>query len=233
MGRAEVGFGPEFRAGCRAIAPAAVAAIPIGLLFGAVAATKGLSPLEVALMSVLVFAGGAQFAAIEAWAYPVPIAALVFATLLINARHVLMGASLAPKIRATRMQKLLGAWILTDETWAMAEHRALAAPVSPAFWLGMAVVLAPGWIGPTALGAFLGPLLGDPQRLGADFAFTALFIGLIAGFGRGRSVLLPAGASGGVAALVYTVVGSPWHVMAGALAGVAAAFLWARGEARA
>src|SRR3954471_15241326 len=90
-------FRREFRAGLRDIAPVAVAALPIGLLFGAVAAAKGLSALEVGLMSAFVFAGGAQFAAIEAWAHPAPIAALAFATLLINARHVLMGASLGPK----------------------------------------------------------------------------------------------------------------------------------------
>ena len=54
----------DIRAGLRDIAPVAVAALPIGLLFGAIAAAKGMSPLEVTLMSALVFAGGAQFAAI-------------------------------------------------------------------------------------------------------------------------------------------------------------------------
>jgi predicted branched-subunit amino acid permease len=97
----------EAQAGLRDIAPAAIAAVPIGLLFGAVAAAKGLSAAEVALMSTLVFAGGAQFAAVEAWTYPVPVAALAFATLLINARHVLMGASLSSKFQATRRQKLV------------------------------------------------------------------------------------------------------------------------------
>ena len=69
---------PDAREGLRDIAPVMVAAAPIGVLFGAVAASKGLSVAEVALMSVLVFAGGAQFAAIEMWSYPVPIAAILF-----------------------------------------------------------------------------------------------------------------------------------------------------------
>ena len=55
----------EARDGLRDIAPAMVAAIPIGLLFGALSVAKGLSVLEVVLMSALVFAGGAQFAAME------------------------------------------------------------------------------------------------------------------------------------------------------------------------
>mgnify|MGYP000957633712 FL=1 len=99
----------DIRRGLSDIWPAAVAAAPIGLLFGAVAASKGLSPFEVFLMSIMVFAGGAQFAAIELWASPAPVAALVFSTLLINARHVLMGASLAPKLQGfSRWQKFLG-----------------------------------------------------------------------------------------------------------------------------
>ena len=91
----------DIKRGLNDIWPAAVAAAPIGLLFGAVAASKGLSPFEVFLMSIMVFAGGAQFAAIELWASPAPVAALVFSTLPINARHVLMGASLRPSSRAS------------------------------------------------------------------------------------------------------------------------------------
>jgi 4-azaleucine resistance transporter AzlC len=214
----------EVRAGLRDIAPVAVAAVPIGLLFGAVAAAKGLSPLEVTLMSALVFAGGAQFATIETWTYPVPVAAIVFATLLINARHVLMGASLGPKLRASRWQKWLGFFFLTDESWALAERRSLDVPVTAAYWFAMAATLPFAWVGSSAAGAVLGALVGDPSRVGADFAFTALFIGLIAGFGRSRTTLVTVAVSGSVAALTYVSIGTPWHVAAGALAGIAAAY---------
>jgi 4-azaleucine resistance transporter AzlC len=220
----------EARAALRDIAPVAVAAVPIGLLFGAVAVAKGLSPLEATLMSALVFAGGAQFAAIETWSYPVPVAAIVFATLLINIRHVLMGASLAPKLRATRWQKLAGLFFLTDESWALAERRAMDRPVTAAYWFAMAAVLPVAWVGSTALGAVLGSFLGDPARFGADFAFTALFIGLIAGFGTGRTTLVTIAASASAAALTHLTAGAPWHVPAGALAGIAAAYLTAGKE---
>ncbi len=220
----------EARAGLKDIAPAAVAAIPIGLLFGAVAVAKGLSPLEVGLMSVLVFAGGAQFAAIETWVSPAPVAALAFATLLINARHILMGASLGPKLRASRAQKILGFYFMTDESWAVAERRFLDRPVTPAYWFAMAALLFSAWVGSTILGAVLGSFLGDPARLGADFAFTALFIGLIAGFGHGRVALVTVAVSGAVAALVHVTLGAPWHVAMGALAGIGAAYLAAPQE---
>ncbi len=221
----------DVRDGLRDIAPVAIAALPIGLLFGAIAVAKGLSPLEVVLMSALVYAGGAQFAAIETWVQPAPIVVLAFATLLINLRHVLMGASLAPKMRATRLQKLLGFYVLTDEAWALAERRSIDRPVTMAYWLAMAAVLPLTWVGSSAAGAVLGSFLGDPARLGADFAFTALFIGLVAGFGRSRVTLVTIAVSAAVAALVYKAVGAPWHVAAGAVAGIAAAYL-AAGEAQ-
>jgi 4-azaleucine resistance transporter AzlC len=214
----------EIRAALRDIAPVAVAAVPIGLLFGAVAVAKGLSPLETTLMSALVFAGGAQFAAIETWVYPVPVATITFATLLINARHVLMGASLGPKFPAKGWQKWLGFYFLTDEAWALAERRALDRPVTAAYWFAMAGILPLAWVGSSAVGAVLGSFLGDPGRLGADFAFTALFIGLIAGFGTNRVNLVTVGVSAAVAALTYVTVGTPWHVAAGALCGIAAAY---------
>ncbi|QFU17117.1 AzlC family ABC transporter permease [Microvirga thermotolerans] len=219
----------DARAGLRDIAPAAIAAVPIGLLFGAVAVTKGLSPAEVALMSALVFAGGAQFAAIETWTSPAPVLALAFGTFLINVRHVLMGASLSPKADLSRGGKLAAFFFLTDESWALAERRALDRPVTGAYWAAMAAVLYFNWVVSTTLGAVLGSLLGDPARFGADFAFTALFIGLVASFGRSRVTLVTVAASAAVAALVHRFVGAPWHVASGALAGIAAAYL-AAGE---
>ena len=154
----------EVRAGLRDIAPIVVAAVPISLLFGAVAAAKGLSPLEVTVMSALVFAGGAQFAAIETWIHPAPILTLAFATLLINARHVLMGASLSPKVRMSRIQKFLAFFFLTDEAWALSERRAMDRPVTGAYWAVMGIVLWANWTLFSGLGAFLGSFLGDPER---------------------------------------------------------------------
>jgi 4-azaleucine resistance transporter AzlC len=219
------------RDGLRDIWPVMVAAFPIGLLFGALCAGKGLSVAEAGLMSLLVFAGGAQFAAVELWTTPVPVAALVFSAALINARHVLMGASLAPKLaRFALWQRLVGFHFMTDETWALAERRALAQKVTPAYWFTAALLLPVAWISGTVLGGWLGSFMGDPARFGADFAFTALFIGLVAGFWRGRVTLFTVAASGGASAAVYVLAGPPWHVAAGAAAGIAAAYAAAPAE---
>ena len=216
----------EIRAGLIDIAPPALAAVPIGFLFGAVATSKGLSVAEVFLMSASVFAGGAQFAAIEQWTKPAPILALAFGTLLINARHILMGASLAPKTGLfAPWQRFLGFFAMADENWALSERRAGVSRLTPAYYFAMTVSFYLNWLVWSTAGALIGPWLGDPGRFGADFAFTALFIGLIAGFWKGRASAAPIIASGLVAALVKVTVGAPWYVPAGALAGIAAAWL--------
>jgi 4-azaleucine resistance transporter AzlC len=216
----------DVRRGFGDIWPAMLAAVPIGLLFGALAAGKGLSPLEVMVMGVLVFAGGAQFAAVELWATPAPIGALVFSTLLINARHVLMGASIAPKLQGfSRGQKLLGLYYMADENWALAEKRARTHRLTPAYWFGMLIPFVVCWITTSTLGAIVGAALGDPRRFGADFAFTALFIALVAAFWKGRVTFWTVAAAGIASALTYRFVGPPWHVLAGALCGLAAAWI--------
>ena len=79
----------------------------------------------------------------------------------------------------------------------------------PAIGLPWAWCSTLNWSISTFLGAILGSFLGDPARLGADFAFTALFIGLVAGFARGRVTLVAVAVSAAVAALVYRFVGPP------------------------
>jgi 4-azaleucine resistance transporter AzlC len=216
----------EVRDGLRDILPAVVAAIPIGILFGALCVSKGLSPIEVTLMSALVCAGAAQFAAIELWGNPVPVAAIVFSTLLVNARNVLMGASLGPKTGAfTPWQRILSFYVLSDENWALSERRAASRQLTPAYFMTMGAALYVNWVCCCTVGAYAGALFGDPRRLGADFAFTALFIGLIAGFWKGRRTAATIAASGVTAALAYVLAGPPWHVAVGALAGISVAYL--------
>lgn len=222
----------EAREGLADIVPVIIAAVPIGLLFGALAAAKGLSALEVGLMSLLVFAGGSQFAAVELWTQPLSIATLAFSALLINARMVLMAASLAPKLSGfSWTQRILGFHLLTDEAWALAERRAGSRPVTPAYWFGLCCLLPLAWVGTTVAGALAGSLMGDPSRLGADFAFTAMFIGLVAGFWKGRVTAVTVAAAGAASAVVYVLAGPPWHVAAGAAAGILGAYLAAPADA--
>lgn len=215
------------RAGVIAILPAALAMYPFGLLLGQQAVAKGLSPVEVLAMSSIVFAGSAQFLAIGLWTDPPALAALAAATLLINLRHVLMGASIADKIEHFGRWRLPGVFLMTDEQWAVAERQALSGPITPAFWFGAGVFLYLNWIALTGLGAVLGGFVAEPERFGFDFAFPAIFIALALGFWKGWRTAPVIGASAVVAILVHRALPGPWYVIAGALAGIAAAVVTA------
>lgn len=219
----------EFTAGLRAIAPVVVAAVPIGLVFGAVAATKGLSPLETATMSALVFAGGSQFVAMDIWTHPASWTTLGFAAFLVNIRHVLLGASLGRKMGAFRpWQKYLGAMVMADENWAMAEARASRASLTPAYFAGLSVLFYLNWIACSLAGAMLGAFLGDPAVIGLDFAFPAVFIVLVMSFWKGPATGMVLIASALSSISVYLTVPGAWYIAAGAAAGLVAAFATGR-----
>lgn len=214
----------EIRQGFRSILPLTVAVVPIGLVFGAVAATKGLSALEAALMSALVFAGGSQFVAMDLWSHPASIAALGMAALLVNVRHVLMGASISRHMAAfSGRQKILSMFFLADEIWAVAEFRARNHRLTPAWFFGAALPFYAAWVLSGLAGALLGSLVGDPSVIAMDFVFPAVFVILIAGFWRGARTGLILVGSGACALLVHHLVPGVWYVLAGALGGVSVA----------
>lgn len=223
--------GDGFMAGAKAILPLIVAVAPIGLVFGAVSAGKGLSPLEATLMSALVFAGGSQFVAMDIWTHPASWVGLGFAALLVNMRHVLLSASIGSgKMDSfSGPQKYAAMLILSDEIWAMAEMRARETRLTPLWFAGMALPFYAAWVVATLIGALAGALLGDPALIGLDFAFPAVFIVLIMNFWQGRRTGAVLMASAIAAIVVKSMVGGAWYIAAGALAGLAvAAFAGAR-----
>jgi 4-azaleucine resistance transporter AzlC len=214
----------DFRAGVRAIAPLVLAAIPFGMILGAAALRQGLTGPEVVLMSATVFAGGAQFMAVGLWHHPAPWLALGFAVLLVNLRHVLMAASLVRKMgRFTPWQRWLGAFVLTDEGWATCERHAVSAPLTPAYYAGAGLAMYVVWIASTAAGTVLGQYVPKPEALGLDFAFPAVFLCLVKGFARDWRAAPVIAASALTALIVHHFVGGTWFVIAGGLAGMAAA----------
>ncbi|SCW53043.1 4-azaleucine resistance probable transporter AzlC [Rhizobium mongolense subsp. loessense] len=220
----ENGKWAEFVGGMRAISPLIAAVIPIGLVFGAVAVTKGLSPVEAALMSALVFAGGSQFVAMDIWTHPASWTSVGFAALLVNIRHVLMSASIGTKMQAFGGRgRYFASLFLADEIWAMAEFRAGLARLTPAWFAGLAAPFYLAWVLSSLAGATLGAFLGDPVTLGLDFAFPAVFIVLVMGFWKGPETGTVLIASGAAAVATQYFVPGVWYIAAGAVAGLLAA----------
>jgi 4-azaleucine resistance transporter AzlC len=214
----------EFRDGALEILPVLFAAAPIGLLWGTFAAGKGLSPLEAGLMSGSVFAGAAQFVALEIWREPVPWMLLTVTVLIVNIRHVLMGASLSRHLRGIdRRWHPLMMFLLVDEGWAFSERRVQTKPLTLAYYLGLGLPLWVAWTTSSTIGAAVGRSFGDPAAVGLDFAFSALFISIIAGFWKGSRTGAVLAASAIAAVLVKFAVPGAWYIVAGGLAGVVAA----------
>jgi 4-azaleucine resistance transporter AzlC len=181
-------------------------------------------------MSATVFAGASQFVALGLWRDPAPILLIVAATALVNARHLLMGASLAPRLREfSPAKRRLCLFFLVDESWALAERRARERALTPAYYAGLMLPLYSVWVVFTAVGAIVGAAIEEPQRFGLDFAFTAFFVGLIVALARDRASLAAVAASGVAAALTHLVTPGPLPILAGSLAGLAAAALLGKG----
>lgn len=215
----------EFTDGLLVVVPILAVAAPIGVLFGALAVQQGLTPLEAVLMSLVVFAGSAQFVGIELWAQPLPCLTIAFTALVINLRHVMMSASVVRGMDQFRgAVRPASLFFLTDEVWALSERRLRQGPLTPAYYAGMASSMYANWVGWTAVGASVGALITDPSAYGLDFAFNALFIGLIMGFWRGISTTgLVILVSGAVAIATKAWLGGTWYIVLGGLAGMVVA----------
>ncbi len=214
----------EFREAVVITLPAMAAATPFAFLLGALATDKGLSTFEVGLMSALVFAGSAQFIALDSWQSPPAWAAIGFATLVVNARHVFMSASISRQMAAfPRRARATAMFFLADEIWAFAEARAARRPLTPAFYLGLFALFYANWVASTVVGSYAGRLIRDPKVYGFDFAFIAIFIGLIVGFRARPGFAVTIAASAGVATAVHLVHPGPLSIALGAAAGIIAA----------
>jgi 4-azaleucine resistance transporter AzlC len=167
----------EDRSLLRSVLAIGLACAAIGVSFGAITVAYGLPGWVAVAMSLVVFAGGAQFMAVGLLAAGNPFAA-VFAGLLLNARHVPFGLALGDTLGSRLRDKLLGSHIMTDESVAFALSRPAGRPRRRAYWATGATLFVLWNIG-CGLGVLLGGAAGDPDRLGLDAAFPAGLIALI------------------------------------------------------
>ena len=228
----------EIIRGVKDSVPMQIGFIPFALVLGAQAIQQGLPTAAVPLMTGLNFAGGSEFAAVALWTYPPHLVLIAAITLLVNSRHVLMGAALAPFIRHLSKRKALAAlFFMCDESWAMAladirKKKAASQPplLSLPYYAGVAGGLYLSWVIFTAIGALLGPIMGDVHALGFDMAFPAVFLVLIRGMWKGVKAALPWGVSLGVAILTYVLIPGSWYIVSGTLSGLVTAWLMAKKE---
>jgi 4-azaleucine resistance transporter AzlC len=189
-----------------------------GLVYGLAARSAGFSPIEAGGMSVIVFAGAAQFAAVGYVLGGFSWLGVVLLTAFLNARHLLYAAALAPYlVDKPRRLRAVMAHLLTDEAFALsiAHFRRIGRVDLWGYWWAAIVTTFIPWNIATLVGATLGGQIPDPSRYGLDVIFPAAMAGLAVGLVTGRRELV-AGLSG---AVVGVAVGLAWDPAAGILAG--------------
>ncbi len=226
---------PGLWAGFCACLPVALGVAVYGVLFGLLARQKGLSLLETQSMSLFVFAGASQLIALDLWSVDLPgglpVVSLILTTLIVNLRHVLMGAALSPWLTRLSSGPAFGSlFFMTDESWAltlsrMVEDQRLKREPDGAFLLGAGLCVYAFWNASTALGHLLVRGLGDPSKYGLDFAFTAVFTALLVGLRPRRHDLLPIIAATATALACARLLPGKWYILTGAVAGGLAAAL--------
>jgi 4-azaleucine resistance transporter AzlC len=225
----------EFRRGLTAAFPVMIGFVPFALVLGAQAAQKGFSLVEVPLLTGANFGGGSEFAAIELWTSPPHIVLIAAITFLVNSRHLLMGAAIAPFMRHLPLRKALPSlFFMCDESWAMgladAKQRTADAPERVfilRYYLGVSVGLYVTWVVFTTLGAAVGSMIGDVESYGLHMAFPAVFLVLLRGMWKGTKAARPWLVSLIAAVATYLLVPGAWYVAVGAMAGLVSAYLMA------
>ena len=217
----------EFRAGFRATVPLWLGAVPFGAVYAVTALAAGLTPMQTLAMSLLVFAGAAQFTAAGLFASGAAPATIVITTLIINLRHLLLSASVAPFVqRASQPLKALLAFQLTDETYAIGMRRFLTGQGTPAYLLGANISLYIVWQLSTITGLLVGALIPDPDAYGLGLVFPLTFIGLLVPLLRERVSISVAVVSGIIAILGALLIPGSWYILiAGIVASGFGAFL--------
>src|ERR1051325_4062049 len=196
----------NFWAGVRAELPLLIGVFPFGMIYGALALNAGLSTSAAQMMSSIVFAGSAQFITSQLVHDATPGFVIVLTIAVINLRHMLYSASLAPYLASlsTRWKALLS-YLLTDEAYAptiLHYERGGITPGAHWFLLGAGLALWLTWQISTALGIFLGTAI--PESWSLDFALPLTFIAMVVPVLKNQPAIAAAFSAGVVALVAYS-----------------------------
>ena len=172
---------PEFWQGIYDSLPIVLGVIPFGITYGVVGLAVGLTAGETLLMSLVVFAGAAQFISTTMIGLGVAdFSLIVFTTLLINLRHLLMGASLSPYVTKLPLaRQAILAFAMADESYAVTMDRVQKRGYSESYQFGTNTAMYTTWALATMTGIAVGKFIPDPLAWGLDFAMPATFLAML------------------------------------------------------
>lgn len=216
-----------FWKGFRDGAPFVLVAIPFGTLFGVFATEAGLSVVQTLAFSAAVFAGAAQFTALQLLQDNTPTAIVLASALAVNLRVAMYSASLTPFLGAAPMwQRACAAYLTVDQSYACSimqfeKEPEMSVPQRMAYFFGSVTPITPLWILATYLGAVLGARI--PESWALDFALPITFLAMIGPMMRTLAHVIAALVAIVVALLTVSVPFNLGLLIAGAAGMVAGA----------
>jgi 4-azaleucine resistance transporter AzlC len=201
--------------------PICLGYMPIGLAFGVLAQKAGLSPLEIGLMSVIVFAGSSQFIAVSMLAAGASIFSIVATTFMVNLRHFLMSSALAVYLKNADRKKLsFFAYGVTDESFAvnLSRFRDTEWGLDSALVTNFTANLT--WIVTTVLGGIGGQFI-PAHAFGIDYALIAMFICLLVFQIRGFIYVITAIVAGLFAVFLSLLIPGNSYIVTASMAAAA------------
>jgi len=218
--RAKANLSSEVVPGLLAAWPICLGYIPIGLAFGVLAQKAGLHPVAIGLMSLLVFAGSAQFIAISMLSAGAGILPIIVTTFAVNLRHFLMSSALAPYLSGVKKRTLsLFSYGITDESFAVNLLRFREGNWNITRGLIVNHTANITWIACSILGGYGGHLI-PPQSFGIDYALIAMFIALLALQLRGYKYAVVAIVAGGLGVVFSLLFSGNMHIVLASLLAV-------------
>ncbi len=197
----------EFLLGGKKALPIVAGYLPLGFACGVIADNVGLSAFQIGIMSLLVFAGAAQYIAIGMIGANMPALSIILTVLIVNLRHLLYTSALYPYVSSwSFIQKAIFSFQITDETFALQSSTLSGEKISYAKSLGINCISHFGWIFGSVLGGLFGSIFENSEKFGLDFALIGLFIALLTPQLTNKPRLITAIIAGGLS-LIFAVFG--------------------------
>lgn len=170
-----------FIQGVKDCIPTLLGYISIGIAFGVVGVASNLTVFEIFLLSVLVYAGSAQFIFCGLYVAGAPMSVIIITVFIVNLRHFLMSLTVAPHfVKYSALRNIGFGTLLTDETFGVAVTKLATEKRLGGNWMdGLNVTAYSVWILSCTVGGLLGGFLPDAQKFGLDFALVAMFAALL------------------------------------------------------
>ncbi|NYS77192.1 MULTISPECIES: AzlC family ABC transporter permease [Halomonadaceae] len=218
---------PLIWSGFKQLAPISIFVIVFGAAFGLAATQAGLSSSTTVVMSTLVFAGAAQFAALDLWGTHIPLFTMMMTVFAINARHLLMGATLYPWLRHLSPAKRYGVMLVaSDANWAMSMQAFSRGKPGLGLLFGGGLALWFFWVVGTWLGVYFGSAVSNPESLGLDMVMGCFLLSMVIGGEKNLRMLIIWTVAATASLLAFRYLPANSHIMVGAVAGGVAGTVW-------